>query len=246
MLSMPSFVQMLGAFASVDSVESITALCRQHCDALGFDHFIYALRVPTRFSEARVVVVDGYPPAWLDRYWALEHHNHDPVVAHCGQRVVPAHWASLAVDPAGASAAMMRDAAGHGLRDGVSMPVHSPRGEMGILSLAIDQAPAASVPRCQWALPYVQVMAGHVHEATCRIFSLSDAPPQSTLTAREKQCLRWVADGKTSAEIALLLTMTERTVNFHLNNAMIKLDVSNRQHAVAKAILQGLVNPRPF
>ena len=40
--------------------------------------------------------------------------------------------------------------------------------------------------------------------------------------------------------------MAESTANFHLRNAMLKLDVSNRQHAVAKAALQGLIHPRPF
>ena len=58
--------------------------------------------------------------------------------------------------------------------------------------------------------------------------------------------MHWAAKGKSCWEIAQILNMAESTANFHLRNAMLKLDVSNRQHAVAKAALQGLIHPRPF
>ncbi|SSU69308.1 eR transcriptional regulator [Acinetobacter baumannii] len=48
------------------------------------------------------------------------------------------------------------------------------------------------------------------------------------LTNREKEALRWTAEGKTSAEIAQILGVTERTVNFHLSNSMQKLNVNNK------------------
>ena len=62
-----------------------------------------------------------------------------------------------------------------------------------------------------------------------------------TLTNRETECLNWIASGKTSSEIAIILSITESTVNFHLKNILVKLDASNRVHAVTKAILNGLL-----
>lgn len=244
-MNLPRLLSDLHGFSEVQTVDEIEALCRQHARAMGFDHFIYALRVPSRFSEARVVVVNGYPEPWLSHYWEAAHQAVDPVVAHCTQRVVPVQWHDLEATSSPAAQRMMNEAADFGLRDGLSMPVHSPQGELGILSFALNHHDKAAREVTQQALPVVQLMAAYVHEATRRVFSLSntDAVP---LSARETECLRWVADGKTSGEIAQLLTMSERTVNFHLNNAMIKLDVSNRQHAVAKAVLRGLVNPHPF
>ncbi|WP_437570306.1 helix-turn-helix domain-containing protein [Sorangium sp. So ce542] len=57
--------------------------------------------------------------------------------------------------------------------------------------------------------------------------------------------LRACVGGKTSWEIGVNLAMSERTVNFHLHNASAKLGVSNRQHAVAKAMLLGLLRSPP-
>lgn len=61
------------------------------------------------------------------------------------------------------------------------------------------------------------------------------------LTVREKDVLSWVARGKTSAEIAIILGLSERTINFHCDKAMKRLDVINRTQAVAKAIAAGLI-----
>jgi DNA-binding NarL/FixJ family response regulator len=67
--------------------------------------------------------------------------------------------------------------------------------------------------------------------------------PQSDihLTDREREVLTWVGRGKTSSEIAIILGVRERTVNFHCDQAMKRLDVMNRTQAVAKAIAHGLI-----
>ena len=72
------------------------------------------------------------------------------------------------------------------------------------------------------------------------------APPghsqeQVSLTQRELECLTWTANGKTSWEIAVILGVSESTATFHLRNAGNKLKASNRAHAVAKAMHQGLI-----
>ncbi len=64
-----------------------------------------------------------------------------------------------------------------------------------------------------------------------------------TLSKRELECLHWTAAGKTSAEIAVILSVTESTVNFHIKNTLPKLNASNRAHAVAKAVSRLLISP---
>ena len=61
------------------------------------------------------------------------------------------------------------------------------------------------------------------------------------LTSRELECLTWAARGKTTGEIACLLHRSSETVEFHLSNAMFKLDARNRAHAVAIACVRGLI-----
>lgn len=63
------------------------------------------------------------------------------------------------------------------------------------------------------------------------------------LTDREKQALTWAARGKSSADIAVILDISERTVNFHMDNAMRKLDVATRIQAAVKCAMLGLISP---
>ncbi|WP_281560319.1 helix-turn-helix transcriptional regulator [Thalassomonas sp. RHCl1] len=59
------------------------------------------------------------------------------------------------------------------------------------------------------------------------------------MTKRELECIKWASEGKTSWEISQLLTISQRTVDFHLANCIAKTDSINRQQAVVKCILHG-------
>jgi DNA-binding CsgD family transcriptional regulator len=65
------------------------------------------------------------------------------------------------------------------------------------------------------------------------------------LSERELECLEWVSFGKTSWETAIILGVSERTINFHLLNACRKLNVYGRQAAVALALRQNLLHGSP-
>ncbi|NNM81223.1 MAG: response regulator transcription factor [Burkholderiales bacterium] len=63
------------------------------------------------------------------------------------------------------------------------------------------------------------------------------------LSEREIEALTWSARGKTSAEIALILDLSKRTVDFHIDNARLKLGVSTRIEAVLTAAAAGIISP---
>ena len=62
------------------------------------------------------------------------------------------------------------------------------------------------------------------------------------LTKRELEVLHLVAKGHTDREVAGTLTISPRTVNRHLSNIFVKLDVPGRTAAVAFVIRQGIVH----
>lgn len=234
----------IAATAKAESLDALRAQLAALALEFGFEHFMFALRVPTHFANARIVELDGAPPGWMRRYFEKAHYEADPVLAHCTREVLPVRWSDLLIPAGSAASRVMEDAADWGMREGVSMPVHSPRGELGVLSLATGLEPGLAHSRTELGLALVQWVAGHVNEAVRR---LSTPPrPMRALTRRETDCLRWAADGKTSAEIALLLGVAESTANFHLNKAIEKLGVTTRQQAVALAALTGRVKPKPF
>jgi len=68
-------------------------------------------------------------------------------------------------------------------------------------------------------------------------------PKSIQLSEREIEVLTWVARGKTSADIADLLTLSKRTVEFHIENARTKLNAGSRTEAVIKAAAGRLIEP---
>jgi len=68
-------------------------------------------------------------------------------------------------------------------------------------------------------------------------------PKVVQLNDREVEALTWVARGKTSAEIAQILGLTKRTIDFHIDNARAKLGAATRTQAVIKAATGRLIDP---
>ena len=64
---------------------------------------------------------------------------------------------------------------------------------------------------------------------------------KTPLTSQEVKCLRWCKEGKTNWEIGEILFISEKTVEFHLANAMKKLGAINRITAVVAGIRGGLI-----
>ena len=68
-------------------------------------------------------------------------------------------------------------------------------------------------------------------------------PKLVDLNDREVETLTWAARGKTSAEIAQILGLTKRTIDFHMDNARTKLGAATRTEAVIKAATGRLIEP---
>lgn len=117
----------------------------------------------------------------------------------------------------------------------VYLPTHDASGLRGAVSLAGDRDLFSAEETKD--LSYIAI---HVFDRLAEIRSL-DVRVVDALTDREIDCLNWTAAGKTSAEIAEILSLSEHTVNHYLNRATKKLDTVNRTQAVAKALRVGLI-----
>lgn len=244
-MQLTEFQDGLSSFQNAHTIKELEDICHNYCNQLGFDSFVYALRIPENFAGSRLIVVNGYPESWVNHYFEKAYYTTDPVMTYCAKNILPIEWKNLPLEPNTFEFHMMNDAKRFGLQNGVSMPIHTPHGEFGILSFAIDDDTAKAHETTFRSLPFIQILAGHIHESLRRISGLYDEMLRP-LSKREQECLKWAADGKAAWEIAHILRISERTVNFHLNNTMQKLEVCNRQHAVAKATLKGLIQPSPF
>lgn len=117
----------------------------------------------------------------------------------------------------------------------VWFPVHDITTMRGAVSFSGNKT---SLPTSQLAeLFYI---SSHIFARLSEIRRLDLRVPE-TLNEREIDCLNWTAAGKTSAEIAEIMMLSEHTINHYLNRATKKLDTVNRTQAVAKALRVGLI-----
>lgn len=70
----------------------------------------------------------------------------------------------------------------------------------------------------------------------------TDTEAMSKLTDREREILRLIFDGRCSSEVANALSVSKRTVDFHLARAYVKLGVSNRFQAFKRAVELGIIS----
>jgi DNA-binding CsgD family transcriptional regulator len=229
------------------TVEEIHSLCSVFCEQFGFDRFLYGVRLPTSFVKPYYIFISGYPCEWWSRYNEKGYIAIDPIVRHGVAHVTPISWDQVGPQEDGDEQIrmFMGEAREFGLNSGVSFPIHSAQGEFAMLNLASTKSHAQAKPTIQEALPYASLFSAYLHEAVRRVFehqvlSLS----RVHLTDREKQCLLWSAEGKTTWETSHILGVSERTVVFHLQNAAGKLKVVKRQQAVARAVSLGLISPQ--
>ena len=66
---------------------------------------------------------------------------------------------------------------------------------------------------------------------------------EPTLPPRQLECLRRIAAGQTTQEIALELGLSRHTVDHYVASACAKLHARSRAHAVAIAIARNLLDP---
>ena len=87
------------------------------------------------------------------------------------------------------------------------------------------------------------LLATIVNARLARVARSEIWPQLVDLSEREISALTWSARGKTSDEIAVILGLSKRTVDFHIDNARAKLGVATRIQAVVKAVSGKLIEP---
>ena len=86
----------------------------------------------------------------------------------------------------------------------------------------------------------------HLDAAVARVLTRSLVAPRrgvTALTARERDVLVLVAEGRSNRDIGRVLSIGERTVQTHLGNVLTKLELSSRTQAALWAVREGLVRP---
>ena len=210
----------------------------------GFDQVLYGAVASKHAKLENAFLHSNYSSAWRERYDADKLAYVDPTVAHCLASSVPIVWEpDTFCTPAQRN--LYEEACGHGIRCGITFPIHGPSGEFGVVSFATDAKPNADFDdNLINLMPALSLIRDYAFESSLKfIHAQNSAEPAPRLTKRELEVLNWVMVGKSSWEISKITVCSEATVNFHIGNIRQKFNVNTRQQALVKAISMGILTP---
>lgn len=207
---------------------------------IGFDHAQCVCGDFSKYSEKRADAFTGacfFPSEWADHYLEKDYILIDPIVKQCLAKPGIQYWADAFKSyETESSIKLDHEAKSFGLKDGWMCTIPLDRSfRLANISLAGEFVSKDS--RSKVILDYV---LPHMAEALRRV-CLNINEPLPKLTPREMETLFWSAEGKTAWEISVILSISERTVQFHINNIVAKLNASNSRHAVAIALSRGIL-----
>ncbi|MFK3840978.1 LuxR family transcriptional regulator [Serratia sp. NPDC087055] len=232
----PLMDDLLSSLSDREVFLSRLAPCAQ---ALGFEYFSYTIFSCYPASRPKMLIESNYPEPYLEDYRKLRVYLQDPMVERAHHSTLQFYWDEQFYQN---KPELWWRMAQFGLREGWSQSIKDCYGRLGILTFAgkkiPDQSPQAGARHETFFLWLAQIAHKTLREA---LISVNDEAIKDVLTLREKDILRWCSEGKTSEETALLMGLSERTVNFHIGNSIKKLSVANKTAATAKAVYLQLI-----
>lgn len=222
--------------ASARAVEDVRKLFLREVDALGFPYVACASHVDPLRPPPEAVTMLHYPRAWVEHFSVQNLANRDPVFMTAKRQLLPFQWSdrafrkSLTPD----QLTILNEAAEAGLRDGFTIPLHSPGALPASCSLVFgpDGADPLNVRNAHWCAVYA-------HEAARRILREQPSAGRTGLSPRERQALEYVARGKGDYAIGIIMGIQESTAHNTVQRAMRKLGVATRVQAVVRAMAEG-------
>lgn len=205
---------------------------------LGFDYCAYGMRIPLPLSNPKILLFNNYPEDWQIQYKTKNYLVIDPSVQLAMRSLSPIVWTDDLFQP---TRPLWEEARSFGLNFGMAQSIRSFNGITSMLTLARSHEPIAET-ELNAKISKIAWLTQIIHLGMSEYWVPKMMPESnSTLSKREIEVLRWTADGKTSNEISCILNITERTVNFHINNIIAKLNATNKISATVKAVVLGLL-----
>ena len=209
---------------------------------LGFDYFALTHHVDVERIPHASMRLHNYPESWVDYFDDNRLGVSDPVHRASHVTSVGFTWAELprliAMTPGDRTIlALARE---EGLGEGFTVPAHVPGEARGSCSFACP----ADRPLPTRILPLAQLAGGFAFEGARRLWrSKALGPePHPVITDRQRDCLVWVARGKSDWEISRIIGISPETVVRHVKQARERYGVEKRTSLLIRTLFGGTIS----
>ncbi|HYG48173.1 MAG TPA: LuxR family transcriptional regulator [Allosphingosinicella sp.] len=205
---------------------------------LGFDHFAIIHHVSFGTPEGENVRLTNYPVEWVGHV-REQSKLPDPVVRAAERMSSGFKWDQLEslLDMTPAEIEYMAQAARFGIAQGYTVPNHVPGETFGSCNFAVGK----DRPFPDSSVSAAQALGSFAFEAARRL--VKKRPGEiylrpSPLSDRQRECLLFVARGKSDSVIAQLLDIRPKTVNEHIEAAKRRYSVATRSQLLVRALFR--------
>jgi len=174
-----------------------------------------------------------WPQDWLNHWLSRNYISVDPVIHQLLARNEPVRWSETCGANDDTGAQIFNEATEFRMADGFALPIYSRDGLVVGITMGTDHY---ELGKQDEACLHLAAIYFHAKLERMR----AECAPKlrgPKLTPRERECLSWVAAGKTDWEVSQILNISEQTAHEYAQNALIKLNATTRAQAVAIAIL---------
>lgn len=236
---MPDQSDLLRALQKIRTESELAAFLRRlsrHFDFTGF--MLFSIPASTEDNLMPRIELADLPAGMVEGYDELGLLKNSQIFRTLRRSTAPITLDTLTshdTRPSQEAEAAARFFASYNIRTAAFFPVHGSGGNRAVFCFLGDRNQPTHAEMGE-----LGVFTAHAFSVYSNLKSAS-RESDAGLTPRELEAIHWVANGKTSAEIALILSLSEHTVNTYVNNAIRKLDCVNRTHLVAKALRLRLI-----
>jgi DNA-binding CsgD family transcriptional regulator len=203
-------------------------------DAMGFPIISGVLmRGLLQDPDVQITSLGNTPEGYLEVAKDLGEARRDPVMTRLMTQSIPVVYDQQTYAAAGAGE-IWEAQAPYGYKNGIAVKLHLPGNKHFLLGVDRDEALPEPGVQLMQMIAGLQLLAAHALTA-------ADGLLGPKIDKRDLDVLSWTSQGKTAWEASVILGMSEKTVNFHLGNAMRKLGVSSKHQAVLKCVAAGLL-----
>jgi len=209
---------------------------------LGFAYFALTHHVDMRRAVQPAIRLHNYPGDWVEYYDENSLGVSDPVHRASHLTSVGFAWSEIprmiAMTPRDHEILMRGE--GRGIGDGFTVPANVPGESNGSCSFANPKG----TPLREEDLPIAQLVGAFAFEAARKLWRVRalPQPPLPRLTDRQRECILWVARGKSDWEISRILGIQHETVVRHLKQARERYGVGKRTMLAVQALFDGSIS----
>lgn len=235
---MMRLVQEMTSCASVEELGMALAMATTE---MGFQRYALTHHVDaTTILGPTAMRLHNYPEEWVEHYDRQALVFCDPVHRASHMTNLGFRWSSIEqmIVLTKSDREILQMGRERGIADGFTIPANIPEEARGSVSFVVRTGNSVPEPMLHLA----KVVGDHAFEAARRLTfgrGQRSAPLLPRLTDRQRDCVLWVARGKSAGEIAIIMNLSKETVTEHITQACMRYGVNKRTLLVIRTVFDG-------